>query len=201
MNQKFYQLPEEKQQRIISAGFKAFGDCPYKKASMSYIADEAQISKPLLFHYFINKKELYLFLFKKASAYNINKEAEDKPAPGTDFFDYLRLKVTQTLSLGQSDPYIFRFLRRSFYETDPEVAKDIDKEKTQYLENNNRNLLAEIDLSHFKNFEDAPMLLEMITLMCEGYMSGQAAYQTESLETITEKFAAILSSLKKNYYR
>lgn len=201
MNQKFYQLPVEKQQRIISAGFMAFGEYPYKKASMSFIADEAQISKPLLFHYFDNKKELYLFLFKKAAAYKSYKESDNNPAQGTDFFDYLSIKVANALALGQSAPYIFRFLRRAFYETDPEVAGDIDKVKTLYLQNNNRNLLAEIDLSHFKNPEDAPMLLEMITLMCEGYMSGQTAYQSENFEAITEKFDAILSSLKKNYYR
>ena len=34
----------------------------YKRASMSAIADAAGISKSLLFYYFKNKKELYLYL-------------------------------------------------------------------------------------------------------------------------------------------
>lgn len=44
MNTKFFDLPEEKQ----------------KKALMSEIAGAANISKSLLFHYFQNKKTLYL---------------------------------------------------------------------------------------------------------------------------------------------
>ena len=39
----------------------------YKKAPTSEIAAEAGISKSLLFHYFHNKLELYLFLWKYAA--------------------------------------------------------------------------------------------------------------------------------------
>ena len=68
MNPKFFQLPEEKQQQIINAAYKVFAGNSYKKAPMSEIADECGISKALLFHYFENKKELYLFLWKQAEA-------------------------------------------------------------------------------------------------------------------------------------
>ena len=63
MNEKFFALPEEKQQRILNAGYRVFSQNSYKKSPMSEIADEAGISKSLLFHYFRNKKELYLFLW------------------------------------------------------------------------------------------------------------------------------------------
>ncbi len=62
MNPKFYALPEEKQQMILNAGFHVFSQNTYRKSPMSEIAAEAGISKSLLFHYFRNKKELYLFL-------------------------------------------------------------------------------------------------------------------------------------------
>ena len=63
MNEKFYNLPPEKQQKIINAGFRVFSQNSYKKSPVSEIAGEAGISKALLFHYFRNKKELYLFLW------------------------------------------------------------------------------------------------------------------------------------------
>ena len=66
MNEKFYSLPEEKQQRIINAGFSVFSQNSYKKSSMNDIAQQAQISKSLLFFYFRNKRELYLFLWDTA---------------------------------------------------------------------------------------------------------------------------------------
>ncbi|MGN1083070.1 MAG: TetR/AcrR family transcriptional regulator, partial [Candidatus Avispirillum sp.] len=63
MNEKFFSLPEEKQQAILNAAYRVFSQNTYKNSPMSEIADAAGISKSLLFHYFRNKKELYLFLW------------------------------------------------------------------------------------------------------------------------------------------
>lgn len=80
MNEKFFALPKEKQQKIINAGFHVFSKNSYKKSPMSEIAQAAGISKSLLFHYFHNKKELYLFLweislFKKIVVKKVIKKA------------------------------------------------------------------------------------------------------------------------------
>ncbi|MDY5997894.1 MAG: TetR/AcrR family transcriptional regulator, partial [Erysipelotrichaceae bacterium] len=56
MNEKFYTLSKEKQDTIINAGFKVFSDNSYKKSPVQQIADEANISKSLLFYYFKDKK-------------------------------------------------------------------------------------------------------------------------------------------------
>ena len=66
MNERFFSLPEERQQAIINAGYRVFSRNTYKNSPMSEIAQAAGISKSLLFHYFHNKKELYLFLWTNA---------------------------------------------------------------------------------------------------------------------------------------
>ena len=66
MNEKFFSLPEEKQLAIINAGYRVFSQNSYKKSPMSEIAAEADISKSLLFYYFRNKRELYLYLLDTA---------------------------------------------------------------------------------------------------------------------------------------
>ena len=63
MNDKFFSLPEEKQQNIINAAMEVFACHDYKHASTDLIASKAGISKGLLFYYFHNKKELYLYLY------------------------------------------------------------------------------------------------------------------------------------------
>ena len=68
MNEKFFSLPIQKQEAMINAGFHVFSQYPYKKSPMNEIAAAAGISKSLLFHYFHNKKELYLFLSKRMTA-------------------------------------------------------------------------------------------------------------------------------------
>lgn len=65
MDERFFNLPEEKQQRIINAAFMVFAENCYKKAPMSEIAEAGNISKALLFHYFHNKKDLYISIERK----------------------------------------------------------------------------------------------------------------------------------------
>ena len=63
MNEKFSALPKEKQQAILRAGYRVFSQNSYKKSPMQEIAEEAGISKSLLFYYFRNKRALYLYLW------------------------------------------------------------------------------------------------------------------------------------------
>ena len=72
MNERFFSLPSEKQQAIINAGYRVFSQNSYKHSPMSEIADAAGISKSLLFHYFHNKKELYMFLWDKCAEITID---------------------------------------------------------------------------------------------------------------------------------
>ena len=87
MNEKFFALPEEKQQRIINAGYRVFSQNSYKKSPMSEIAGEAGISKSLLFHYFRNKKELYLFLWDNCAKVTIQYLEEYGCYEQTDLFE------------------------------------------------------------------------------------------------------------------
>ena len=52
MNEKFFDLKKEKQDRMINASLKLFAINGYKHASTDDIVNEAGISKGLLFHYF-----------------------------------------------------------------------------------------------------------------------------------------------------
>ena len=90
MNKKFFALPVQKQEAILNAGFCVFSQNSYKKSPTSEIADAAGISKSLLFHYFYNKRELYLFLWEKCA--QITMEALEKSGcyEQTDLFHEFR---------------------------------------------------------------------------------------------------------------
>lgn len=62
--EKFEELSQEKQRRIIDAGMEVFGRYEYKKANTEDIAAKAGISKGLLFYYFKDKKSFYMYLFQ-----------------------------------------------------------------------------------------------------------------------------------------
>ena len=63
--EKFEELSQEKQRRIIDAGMEVFGRNEYKKANTEDIAAKAGISKGLLFYYFKDKNKLRLLLTDK----------------------------------------------------------------------------------------------------------------------------------------
>lgn len=85
MNPGFSNLYEEKKNQIINAGFRIFAQNTYKKAPVAEIAKEAGISKSLLFYHFKNKKELYLFLWKKIIELT-SKEMTEQNILGTKDF-------------------------------------------------------------------------------------------------------------------
>ena len=56
INEKFYELEKEKQDKIINAAIEVFAKNDYKNVVTEEIAYKAGISKGLLFYYFKNKK-------------------------------------------------------------------------------------------------------------------------------------------------
>ena len=89
MNDKFYALPKEKQDRILNAGYKVFSRNSYKKSPMNEIAAEAGISKSLLFFYFKNKKEFYLFLLQTAETITLEYLKKSGCYEETDIFEMM----------------------------------------------------------------------------------------------------------------
>ncbi|MCO8194112.1 TetR/AcrR family transcriptional regulator [Anaerofustis sp. NSJ-163] len=56
INEKFYELEKEKQDKIINAAIEVFAKNDYKNVVTEEITYKAEISKGLLFYYFKNKK-------------------------------------------------------------------------------------------------------------------------------------------------
>ena len=63
---KFEQLPEEKQSRIVNASISEFAEKNYETASMNTVVNQAGISKGSLFNYFKTKSVLYDHIYQLA---------------------------------------------------------------------------------------------------------------------------------------
>lgn len=63
---KFEQLPEEKQSRIVDASISEFAEKDYETASMNTVVNQAGISKGSLFNYFKTKSVLYDHIYQLA---------------------------------------------------------------------------------------------------------------------------------------
>lgn len=141
MNEKFYLLPAERQEAILAAGYRVFARCPYRKSPVQEIADEAGISKSLLFHYFRNKKELYLYLWDHCVELTLAELRRCVAESSGELFAILRCSMKAKAGLLRTYPDMAMFALRAYYEKDPEVCADIQTRAAPYL---NLDCLAEL---------------------------------------------------------
>jgi AcrR family transcriptional regulator len=62
MKNAFFQLPDEKREKIVRACLAEFGAHDFEKAALDRIVEAAGISKGGLYEYISSKEELYLFV-------------------------------------------------------------------------------------------------------------------------------------------
>ena len=125
MNPKFYELPEERRAALINAGFRVFSRNEYKKSPMSEIADAAGVSKALLFHYFGNKKGLYLFLWETCARMTQETLARAGCHEQKNIFEIMRSGLRAKAALMRKYPDMSAFAIKAYYEKSPEVAPEI----------------------------------------------------------------------------
>lgn len=188
MNDKFFSIPSEKQQRIINAAYKVFSQNSYKKSPMSEIAREGGISKALLFHYFTNKKDLYLYLWDYAIGITRKAMLHYMVLETDDFFEILKRGLMAKCQLMRGYPYIFSFSLKAYYEQLPEIKESI---KTSYLDISlisKKKVLEKADFSHFRKDINPDVMYDEIFYAVDGYMlnkyrSGHIVPDEIELET------------------
>lgn len=132
MNERFYALPPEKQQAIINAGYRVFSQNSYKNSPMSEIAAEAGISKSLLFHYFHNKKELYLFLWDKCAETTIEFLTRYGCYGQTELFESMARGMRAKMEIIRLYPDMGNFTIKAFYEKDAGISAAIQESYHRY---------------------------------------------------------------------
>ena len=201
MNPKFYALPQEKQQAILNAGFHVFSQNSYKKSPMSEIAAAAGISKALLFHYFHDKKELYLFLWDTCARITVEEMARSGAYEQTDLFDSMDHGMQAKLRLMRQYPDIGVFAVRAFYEKDPDVSADIQESMGKYLNAHAAKKLAKLDPEDYIPGIDLQMMYKEMYWASEGCLWEYIQRGIMDVNVMEKDFRALLDFWKKVYLR
>lgn len=201
VNEKFFALPKEKQQRILNAGYRVFGANSYKKSPVSEIAAEAGISKSLLFHYFRNKKELYLYLWKHAAAVTVQLLTESGCYEPTDLFEMMRLGMQAKLRIMALYPDLAAFTIRAYYERDPEIEPEIQKSYLAALAQKSAGALARVNPADFRPGLDLQMMYREMYWASEGYLWEKIRSNTLDVGQLETDFSRLLAFWKSIYGR
>lgn len=202
MNEKFLELPREKQLRIINAGMEYFGKYGYQKAVTDDIAARAGISKGLLFYYFHNKKSFYMYLYQQCE--DILKEyiADNQINQMTDFFDIMSYGAEKKMELLNDYPYMMNFILKAFYSQTAILQEDVNQMIHESMNDVFEKYFYNVDFSRFKDDVDPRKIYEMLTWMSEGYLlDKQRLPQPISIEEMIEEFNEWKDILRRMCYK
>lgn len=201
MNEKFFSLPEEKQLAIINAGYRVFSQNSYKKSPVSEIAAEAGISKSLLFHYFRNKRELYLFLIKQAADTTYKSLSDFGCVEEEDFFEIMHRGLKAKVALMKKYPDLTFFTLKAYYETDPEVCGDIRKLIGRIASFDANSKFLKISPDRFVEGIDLKMMYTDMYLASEGYLWEKSHQEKFDADEVERDFEQLIEFWKKIYLR
>ncbi len=188
MNDKFFALPKEKQDRIINAGFRVFSRNSYKKSPVQEIAQEAGISKSLLFFYFRNKKELYLYLWQRVEELVLETLNNSGISKSKDIFDMMYQSLRIKVTLLKDYPDIMNFSVKAYYEDDPDIRDDIRKRVNPYTNLATNKRMPPLDPADFKEGLDLNKMYREIYMASEGYLWQVSQQRIIDVDKVTRDY-------------
>ncbi len=169
MNEKFFELKKEKQDRMINAALKVFSQYGYYHASTDEIVKTARISKGLLFHYFINKIGIYAFLYDYATRRVTLELTTSVEKNETGYFElYNQILSAKAAAMAQY-PYIFLFLNKADDEDHPEAVAEITERREKY-HRIMEALRERADITNFAEGVDYRKIGDVLDYTVEGLM-------------------------------
>lgn len=204
----FQNLDRKKQDRIINAALREFVQKGYDHASTNEMVKGAGISKGLLFHYFTNKKQLYLYLVDYCLEAGMGELSKKLNLREPDFFTRFREFERIKSGICSQYPEMFRFLQAASQESSDEVSRELEGRRKDLTASSAAKLFDGVDDSRFKEGLDPAKIIKIVMWSFEGFRGEQlqnanAAYPSSPYDPAqgvaeAEEFIAVL---KACFYR
>jgi len=194
MNDNFFNLKKEKQDRMINAAMKVFALNGYQHASTDDMVKEAGISKGLWFHYFKNKLGLYSFVYDYSVRYMclelksmVNNKEQDL------FAIYAQVEMAKMQAL-KNYPYMQKFLNSIEAENVGEALLAVE-EKRHQIEETYEQIWAQVDGTRQGLNVDTTKLRKVLEYTANGIMEERlvdGSFQPEMLYKETMEYVKML---------
>ena len=172
---------------------------------MQDVADVAGISKSLLFHYFHNKKEFYMFLWTTCGKISISTMTSYGCYDRRDLFEMMERGLRAKIDIMKKYPFMGSFVIRAYYETDPSIQPEIEKSYAELLSLKAAPSWSNLDPDQFIEGVEPERILREMYLVSEGYLweiqkKGSLDID-EDIEKIEADFHEMIAFWKKIYLR
>ena len=134
MNEKFFDLAREKQDRMINGAIEVFAKNGYKHASTDDMVKTVGVSKGLWFHYFGSKEGIYVFVYDYCVKYMLLELSTIVDENETNYFELMRQIAKTKVKVGRSYPYLTIFLEEAAHEPEQALAVKTAASRQSYEE-------------------------------------------------------------------
>lgn len=197
MNDKFFDLKKEKQDRMINGALKIFALNGYQKASTDDIVKEAGISKGLLFHYFGSKAGLYVFVYEYSARYMAMELQRAVSLRERDLFLlFVQIEEAKNVLL-RNYPYMQKFLLSSSEIADEKIREEI-KDYTNLSENAMNEALERADYDRLLPGVDEKLLIRSMHYVTRGLMETALTEKLDS-EFVHKEAVAFCMMMREKF--
>ena len=200
MNEKFFDLKKEKQDRMINAALKVFAQNGYKHASTDDIVSEAGISKGLLFHYFGSKLGLYTFLHDYSVRFMKLELTTGVSSSVKDYFEIRKQMEFAKMQVLKNYPYMQQFLDRCAVENVSEALVAIEGQRSVIREVY-AGLKEQADQSLLADNVSFEKLDAMLDYTITGLMCARFGDDSFHPEMLYEETVSYLDMMKQISYK
>lgn len=123
--------PEERRAQLLDLGARMLAERPLEQISVEEIADQAGVSRGLLFHYFASKRDFHLAIVRHAGA---DMLAHTEPDPTLEPLEMLRVSVCAYVDYVTDNRSTYVSLLRGSASGDEEMREEFERTRAVMAE-------------------------------------------------------------------
>ncbi|MCJ1779444.1 TetR/AcrR family transcriptional regulator [Mammaliicoccus sciuri] len=209
MNDAFYNLDEEKRQKIINSGLMEFSNYGYQQSSTNRIVENAGIGKGMLFYYFKNKKGLFKFLVDYSLDFIEEYYFKQIDTSEKDIFNRLVKQAKIKSNLMTIHPHMSKFLTKIVLEESEHhyISEEQDQHIKRLQSKVQNALFQDLDKNLFKENLNVEMSINIIKYSIDGLAESMKTRITHQMieqndyQSFYDEFDLYIKEMRKIFYK
>lgn len=203
---EFLSQDDARRSRILEAALTEFAEKGYKKASTNTIVREAGVSKGLLFHYFISKKDLYVYLYTYAVKTVTNELYEQVNFANKDVLNRVKQSTLVKIASYMNHPLFMKLFEKFDLVKDPDIRNAIITLNKSVQEETYEKLFSNIDYYAFNDSLNIDRCLQVVRwtidkISYEWKVTHGGIYDEEAFEDLKMDITHYLDLFREAFYR
>lgn len=203
---EFLQHDDARKNRILEAALQEFADKGYKKASTNTIVKEAKVSKGLLFHYFISKKELYIFIYNYAIQTITEELFEGVNFADRDVLNRLYASTVQKIESYNKHPLYTKLFEKHPLMEDQEILDRTYADTFEYTKDSYKRIFNNIDYYLFTEKINIERSLDVVKwtidrISSDWIIKNNNTFDPEAFSELKQSISKYLDLFRDAFYR